>query len=259
MTDSKGAWIFLSHSTKDWHEIRLIRNLLEERGHRPLAFFLKCLTDHSELDDLIKREIIARTWFLLCDSENARNSSWVQAENAYIEKLPEKCHEQINLGDSVESQIERIDRLLRRATIFLSYALDDTSHAYRIRDALTKSDYSVWVDNDVDPGGDWMQQISSALDQAVHRGFVLVLLSRNSLQSQFVMSEIQYALEKSVKAAHGANIIPIMLDDPRAIQASMPQQLQLHLKGIQWLDFSQGDFETNISKLVADLKRRPMD
>ena len=94
MINPEGAWIFLSHSTKDWDEVRRIRNLLEEKGHRPIVFFLKCLTEHSELDELIKREIEARTWFLLCDSDNARSSSWVQAEVAYIKELGRKYHEQ---------------------------------------------------------------------------------------------------------------------------------------------------------------------
>ena len=40
-------------------------------------FFLKCLNDHAELHDLIRREIEARTGFLLCDSQAARQSRWV--------------------------------------------------------------------------------------------------------------------------------------------------------------------------------------
>jgi hypothetical protein len=38
-----GAWIFLSHSNKDFEKVREIRNDLEQLGHRPLMFFLKCL------------------------------------------------------------------------------------------------------------------------------------------------------------------------------------------------------------------------
>jgi hypothetical protein len=98
MSRPDGAWIFLSHSTKDWDEVRRVRNLLEEKGHRPLVFFLKCLTEHSELDDLIRREIDARSWFLLCDSESARQSSWVQAEVAYIKEMQGKYYEEIDLG-----------------------------------------------------------------------------------------------------------------------------------------------------------------
>ena len=56
MTDAQGAWIFVSHSTRDWDKVRHIRNSLEKRGHKPLLFFLKCLRDEPELDErLINR------------------------------------------------------------------------------------------------------------------------------------------------------------------------------------------------------------
>jgi hypothetical protein len=53
--------------------------------------------------------------------------------------------------------------------------------------------------------------------------------------------------------------IPIMLDDPEVIQCAMPPPLQHLLGTIQSFDFSQGDFDTNITRLVAHLKSRPMD
>jgi hypothetical protein len=260
MSSPQGAWIFLSHSTKDWDEVRRVRNLLEEKGHRPLVFFLKCLTEHSELDELIRREIEARTWFLLCDSDNARRSSWVQAEVTYIKELQGKYHEQIDLNEAIEAQIARIDRLCKRVTAFLSYHRADQSYARRIGEALAERDYSVWLDIEaLAPGSNWQQEITSAIDRAVERGFVLVLLSANSVQSAFVMHETRYALDKAAAAAHGANIVPIMLDDPRVIQSAMPPSLQLMLRGIQWFDFSQGNFDTNITRLVAHMKSRPMD
>lgn len=255
----KGAWIFLSHSTKDWDEVRRVRNLLEEKGHRPLVFFLKCLTEHSELDELIKREIEARTWFLLCDSTNARSSDWVQAEVAYIKELPGRHHEEIDLTDPIETQIERIDRLCKRLTVFISYSRSDEPDARRIHDALIREDYSVWWDAQVAPGSNWMQEITGAIDAAVEQGFVLVLLSPDAVRSQWSLYEIEYALEKSARAPNGANIVPIMLRDPAVTQSAMPPALQLLLGGVQYFDFSQGDFDANLGRLVADMKSRPLD
>jgi hypothetical protein len=259
MSSSEGAWIFLSHSTKDWDEVRRVRNLLEEKGHRPLVFFLKCLTEHSELDELIRREIQARTWFLLCDSDNARASSWVQAEVAYIKNLQGKYHEQIDLNESIETQIVRIDRLCKRVTAFLSYHHHDQPYASRIGEALVKQDYSVWLDTKLAAGSNWRQEVTIAIDRAVERGFVLVLLSTNSVLSEIVMHEFRYALDKSATATHGANIVPLMLNDPRVIQSAMPPELQLMLRSTQWFDFSQGNFDTNVTRLVAYMKTRPMD
>ena len=70
-------WVFLSHSNKDYEKVIKVRDLLEKNSFRPLMFFLKCLNDDDEIDDLIKREIDSRGRFILCDSENARNSEWV--------------------------------------------------------------------------------------------------------------------------------------------------------------------------------------
>jgi len=51
----KGRWVFLSHSTKDFHAVRRLRNLLEEEGLYPLMLFLRCINDEDELDSLIKK------------------------------------------------------------------------------------------------------------------------------------------------------------------------------------------------------------
>ncbi len=58
---SEGSWIFLSHSHNDFEKVREVRNILEVQGHNPLMFFLKCLNNDDEIDDLITREIEARS------------------------------------------------------------------------------------------------------------------------------------------------------------------------------------------------------
>ena len=81
---SKGGYIFLSHSHEDIEKVREIRNSLEQDGFEPLCFYLKCLSDDSEIEDLIKREIDAREWFVFVNSENSRKSKWVTLEREYI-------------------------------------------------------------------------------------------------------------------------------------------------------------------------------
>jgi hypothetical protein len=121
----EGAWIFVSHSHKDLEKVRFIRNEFEKRGHNPLLFFLKCLDDESELDNLIKREIKERNWFILYDSSNARASKWVQEEVRMIKSLEGKVFEEINLEDDIEKQIDKIDSFSRRSTVFISSAMKD--------------------------------------------------------------------------------------------------------------------------------------
>lgn len=54
---NKEIWIFLSHSNEDYDKVRKVRNMLEEQELRPIMFFLKCLNDDDEIDELIRREI----------------------------------------------------------------------------------------------------------------------------------------------------------------------------------------------------------
>lgn len=39
----EGFWVFVSHSTKDFERVRLVRNALEDSGFRPILFYLKYL------------------------------------------------------------------------------------------------------------------------------------------------------------------------------------------------------------------------
>lgn len=78
--------IFLSHSSLDYEKVRKIRNAFEEAGCKPIMFHLKCLerSDDEEVFGLLKREIDAREWFVLCKSKNADSSKWVRQEMNYV-------------------------------------------------------------------------------------------------------------------------------------------------------------------------------
>ena len=93
--EREGSWIFLSHSSRDIEKVRIIRNEFEKHKQNPLAFHLKCLrTDTQEgckeLEDLIKREIDARDWFVFCESEAAKKSTYVNMEKEYVLKRGKK-------------------------------------------------------------------------------------------------------------------------------------------------------------------------
>ena len=94
-------WVFLSHSNKDYEKVIKVRDLLEKNSFRPLMFFLKCLNDDDEIDELIKREIDSRGRFILCDSENSRNSYWVKREVEYI-KSKQRVYQTIDIDASLD-------------------------------------------------------------------------------------------------------------------------------------------------------------
>lgn len=118
LEDLSNPWVFISHSNKDFKAVRMVRNHLEESGHRPLLFYLKCFDDfenlsveqQNRLEELIYAEISARKWFVLCDSKNARESAWVQKEAAFIKKSPTAHYTVIDVDSDFETQRHKLLR-----------------------------------------------------------------------------------------------------------------------------------------------------
>ena len=227
--DQKGAWIFVSHSTKDIEEVRAVRNELERLGHYPLLFFLKCIEADEELDDLLKREIKARNFFILCDSRNAQASRWVQQEVALIRSLPGKSYEVIDLASDWRVQLPRIERLSRKATLFLSYSADARAEVHQLAHDLRELDYRIFFDEAaLAPGDDWRGRIQAAIDEALRFGLFLLFLTASALQRRhsWQYAELSYALDRSRTLLPGKpSVIPIILGDPTLPPPELPTTL----------------------------------
>lgn len=147
MTDKNNneIWVFLSHSNKDYEKVRQVRNMLEEQSLRPLMFFLHCLNDDDEIDLLIKREIDCRTRFILCDSENARKSHWVQKEVEYIKSQNRIC-ETVDLSKSMDEIMSTLQDFINKTRIFISYNREEYQLAEMVYNRLSHLDFAVYID-----------------------------------------------------------------------------------------------------------------
>lgn len=242
MKSKSKAWIFVSHSTKDLYKVRKVRNKIETSGGKPILFFLKCLSDHDEIDDLIKREIEARNFFLLCNSRNTKSSKWVKDEIAHVKSLQTKQTEVIDLDGDWESQLKGIRAIIRRATVFMSYANKDKEAIMPIQTALIANDFSVWTPfKEIQVGKSWKEQIISAIEDAAKFGFFLHFIITASLNSKGVTEEVEKALELKI----GDRYIPILLDPLASRTDLMPEFISKRL----WIDFS----DRNLNKLLPRL------
>jgi len=240
------TWVFVSHSKRDLDRVREVRNALEQANAEPVLFFLKCLSDHNEIDDLIKREIEARFVFLLCDSANARTSKWVQDEVAHVRSLKGRHVEVIDLDSDWKSQVEGIARLLRKATAFLSYAHADRDAVEPVRLALASRDFATWdTAQEMSAGNQWVEELDSTLEASARFGYVLHFLSQASVCSPWV----SYEAKQAMFLGTGDRYIPILLDTPDIIGPSL---LQL-LRGHQWIDYSDRNLERLLSVLLPEL------
>jgi hypothetical protein len=263
--DSQGAWIFLSHSHRDIEQVRWVRNLLEDRGHNPLMFFLKGIDDDSELDYLIRREIEARDWFLLCDSENARASRWVQAETEFIKSLEGKVYETIDLNDHPEIKVERALGLAKRATVFLSYRRSYMGVASMIMDVLSEHDYAlaqveaVAIESGMD-GLDIETVYMRKIDAALEDGFVLLLLGPDILDAVWMRGEVDYLLSKA--STGKSNVVPIVVRNWKGTLARLQEEGH-PVREMRFADLTTfsdfRDLRESVEELVRELKRRPME
>lgn len=92
---------------------------------------------------LLRREIEARHFFLLCDSDAARRSRWVLEEHEYVRSLPGKRVTTVTLDAAWEEQLAAMDTMLKLATAFLSYAHIDRDRVLPFADVLAQHDIAV--------------------------------------------------------------------------------------------------------------------
>jgi hypothetical protein len=250
-----GAWIFLSHSNKDFEKVREIRNELEKRGHKPIMFYLKCLEgDNAMLPDLLRREIAAREWFILCDSPNAQASQYVRDEVELIKSMEGKTIEVVDLSKELQTELHKLIRISKRATVFVSCAAPDRQIAKRIRRVLLAHDYSVSTDpNELPPGSDWGRAVLDALDEASRQGFVLHLLSPAAFASAYIETIATHAFHESKRM----NVLPVIVAPFE--REEMPVELRYVLAGIQYFDLTTGPFEERVEELIRNLKTREME
>lgn len=217
----RGCWIFLSHSSHDIQKVRMVRNEFERLGHNPLAFHLRCLTTETvegrkELDSLIKREIDARELFVFCDSPDSEKSENVAFEHAYIINSGKEMIWSFDMTKDIESILKDVQEICREIEVYITYTRADQQIASILANLLEESDYAVWTpETKLRTGDNWADQIGAAIARCSYEGFYVILISKNSMKSDFVQQEIGMAMNFS----GGENIIPVLVGD-----GEMPEQ-----------------------------------
>lgn len=232
----EGFWVFISHSTKDFERVRLVRNALEDSGFRPILFYLKCLENENEVNDLLKREIDARKRFILCDSPNAQASKFVQSEVDYI-RSKNRMYEIIDLSQiDMESQnaekevLELIKPFRRRTSVFISYSNRYRSFAKQLESELIKRGFKAWDMDfywDVDfhesqipgtaPAGTWDFLTKRSIEASLSNGYVIGLIGEDDSANS--VKEIEYAFQ-----IRPSQVLPVIIGNQN--EEILPDLLQ---------------------------------
>jgi len=105
--------------------------------------------------------------------------------------------------------------------VFLSYSRVDTTFCERLDEDLEEHKFEVWRDrSDIRGGEDWQRAIESGVNQAFA---LLVLVSENSIKSDWVEKEIEFSELGEIEA------IPILLDESQ-IPASISKAQAIDFK-----------------------------
>jgi hypothetical protein len=127
-------------------------------------------------------------------------------------------------------------------SIFLSHSSKDKFFVRELGERLNEFDVDVWIDEaEINIGDSLQEKIGSAIENSDYIG---VVLSSNSINSEWVKRELQIALQKELKAKK-ALVLPILIE-----RVEIPP----FLKDKLYADFTDPeDFDKEFQKLVKVL------
>jgi hypothetical protein len=123
-------------------------------------------------------------------------------------------------------------------TIFISYSRKDADFVAKFTQSLREAGATLWLDKQIRPGGHWDASIELALETCQD---VILIMSKNSVESGNVMDEISYALEERKR------VIPIKIEE-----CDVP----FRLRRIQHIDYYLNE-ENSMKLLLSTLDIKP--
>lgn len=214
------GWVFLSHSSKDYESVKLVRNYLEDNGFSALMFYLKCLEDKNDeklVQDIIKWEIESRNIFVLCNSEEAKSSDWVRKEFKYVKTLENKIIKEIDMETfkyRKATALSVLDTLINNATLYFIYHSENKEIVTKIYDFLNSKGFKIlknYSNTTSNTNNKKSENFASAIEEASEQGTILIFLSKKVLDSKWFWDEKEIALNTNNRNF----IIPIVLDDAK--------------------------------------------
>lgn len=126
-------------------------------------------------------------------------------------------------------------------TLFISHSSKDKFFVRNLADRLVKSDLKVWIDEaEIKIGDSLIQKISEGVQDS---DFLIVVLSQNSVASNWVQKELQLAMTKEILG--NRIILPILIEKC---------EIPLFLRDKLYADFSQPEyFEVSFEKLLRSV------
>ena len=135
--------------------------------------------------------------------------------------------------------------------VFISYSHDDADFADKVYNRLSKTGANAWLDRHDAVAGPLARQV---VDSIRLHDIVLLVLSKSSIDSDWVDYELEKALQKEVDEARDV-LCPVALDDAWEAKTSGPSHWR-RVREKLVLDFSDPEaFDAEFDKLLEGLKK----
>lgn len=131
--------------------------------------------------------------------------------------------------------------------VFISYASADKVLARKVVAALRQEGMEVWYDEDeIFPGDNWAAKIGQGLEEA---NAMVVLLTRQALQSEHVRADINFALGNE-NFAH--RLVTVFVDDPDTLPET---EIPWVLRRLKTVNLSaSGSAEAGLKQIARSLQ-----
>ncbi|MDR3296398.1 MAG: TIR domain-containing protein [Clostridiales Family XIII bacterium] len=123
--------------------------------------------------------------------------------------------------------------------VFISYAHEDAKSIFPMIEAVNAAGYNVWYDKGINISSTWTDEIGKAI---LRCKIFVVFLSKCAIESRYVRSEVEFALNK------GRKIIPVYLDEIDML----PPGLALGLNATQGIE--EKNPEIIVKEILAALE-----
>lgn len=240
--------VFLSYSSQDYPDVKLIKDYLEERNFSSLMFYQKCLnevpTGYEEQSKVLK-ELKSSNAFVLCNSSNAKGSTWVQTELRYLSSLnQEKFLEEIDIDNMKykrHSELSKLDKLVEMSSLYFIYEDEDKSKVENIDRFLSKDGFRIFRGNKYQK-----EHMLESIKTINENSYIILFLSKTSTEQEWYKKYEKYFKDSCQRE----NILFVSLDE-----TAKYENFELIEKKNNWLDMSV-DCLDNDKILLQNIKEK---
>lgn len=155
----------------------------------------------------------------------------------------------LDKADGLLQMITVIERIVRKARIFLSYAKPDQAAVMNLYERLQMAGFLPWMDKrDLIGGESWESALRRVLRETE---FVVLCLSEASInRTSFFQTEIEIALRILAEQPPGKIfLIPLRLEPCEIVHDRLPE--------LQWIDYFEPDGYDQLTRALGEgIKRR---